>query len=99
MKNKMIKFWNRAIMAFDRFLAKGINAEAVNHPSHYNIPGRKECIEEMIDKFGVEAVRTWCLLSAYKYNYRHELKGGKKDLAKANWCMNKFAVLGGDAVE
>ena len=31
-------------------------ADTVNHPAHYNIPGRKECIEEMIDRFGVEAV-------------------------------------------
>lgn len=29
-------------------------ADMVNHPTHYNIPGRKECIEEMIDRFGVE---------------------------------------------
>lgn len=86
-------------MAFDRFLAKGIKPEAVDHPKHYNIPGRKECIDEMIDKFGVDAVRTFCLLNAYKYNYRHELKGGEEDLAKADWYMNKFAILGGDAVE
>ena len=28
----------------------------VNHPKHYNIPGRKECIEEMLDIFGIENV-------------------------------------------
>lgn len=71
----------------------------VNHPKHYNIPGRKECIEEMIEKFGVLAVRNFCLLNAYKYNYRHELKNGAEDIAKAEWYMKKYAELGGDSVE
>lgn len=31
------------------------NKEQVNHPAHYNIPGRKECIDEMIDNWGKEA--------------------------------------------
>lgn len=55
----------------------------VIHPGHYNIPGRKECIEEMVDKFGMEAVETFCALNAYKYIYRHELKNGQEDLDKA----------------
>ena len=41
--------------------------ELVNHQKHYNIEGRKECIEEMIDKWGqglialvgVFAFRVW----------------------------------------
>ena len=24
--------------------------EMINHPKHYNIEGRKECIDEMIDR-------------------------------------------------
>lgn len=67
----------------------------VNHPKHYNIPGRKECIEEMLDLFGVEAVKTFCKLNAYKYQYRHELKGGAEDLAKAEWYLNKVNELEG----
>ncbi len=59
--------------------------EHVNHPKHYNIPGRKECIVEMIEKFGVDAVETFCILNAYKYRYRHELKNGQEDLEKAKW--------------
>ena len=57
----------------------------VNHPSHYNIPGRKECIEEMLDKFGTEKLQAFCELNAYKYRYRHTLKNGDQDLEKANW--------------
>ena len=73
---------------------KGINVERVNHPQHYNIPGRKECIEEMIDKFGIDKVMAFCELNAYKYEYRHELKGGQEDLQKAEWYRNKLAELG-----
>ena len=58
---------------------------AINHPEHYNIPGRKECIDEMLEKFGVEKVRAFCKLNAYKYRYRHELKNGNEDLDKAKW--------------
>ena len=73
--------------------------EMVNHPAHYNLPGRKECIEEMLEKFGVEAVKHFCLLNAYKYNYRHEMKNGHEDLQKAEWYLKKYKELGGDAVE
>ena len=34
------------------------NKEQVNHPEHYNISGRKECIEEMIEIWGPQAVAT-----------------------------------------
>lgn len=71
----------------------------VNHPKHYNIPGRKECIEEMIDIFGVDAVKIFCKLNAYKYRYRHEMKNGQEDLDKADWYMNKLLELEGVADE
>lgn len=59
--------------------------EAVNHPSHYNATGRKECIVEMLELFGTEKVITFCELNAYKYHYRHEMKNGREDLDKAKW--------------
>lgn len=71
----------------------------VNHPKHYNLPGRKECIEEMLDLFGVEAVKTFCKLNAYKYQYRHEMKGGAEDLAKADWYLNKVNELEGVTID
>lgn len=55
----------------------------VIHPNHYNIPGRKECIEEMIEKFGHEKTEAFCELNSYKYHYRHEMKNGQEDLDKA----------------
>ena len=57
----------------------------VNHPEHYNKQGRKECIQEMEEQFGTEAVIVFCVLNWYKYNYRHDLKGGEEDLQKAKW--------------
>lgn len=65
----------------------------VNHPAHYNIPGRKECIEEMLDKFGTEKLQAFCELNAYKYRYRHALKNGDQDLEKANWYEVKKSKL------
>lgn len=67
--------------------------ENVNHPNHYNAPGRKECIVEMLEKFGVEKVKAFCELNAYKYRYRHEMKNGEEDLKKAKWYENYLARL------
>lgn len=62
--------------------------EQVNHPSHYNKPGHKECIEEMRDLFGDYEVGIWCYITAYKYLYRAGLKDGnskQQDYNKALW--------------
>lgn len=65
--------------------------QTVDHPSHYNKPGRKECIEEMLDLFGPEAVYWFCTLNAYKYEYRAGEKGpADTDLNKADW-YSKYA--------
>ena len=65
----------------------------VNHPSHYCKEGRKECIEEMLDLFGIDEVKSFCKLNVYKYKYRHDLKGGQEDLKKAEWYQNKHDEL------
>lgn len=65
----------------------------VNHPAHYNAPGRKECIVEMLEKFGSQKVQAFCELNAYKYKYRHEMKNGQEDLSKAAWYEAKQAEL------
>lgn len=68
-------------------------ADPVNHPQHYNVPGRKECIAEMLDVYGAEKVKAFCELNAYKYRYRHTLKGGEEDLKKAAWYDKKKEEL------
>ena len=73
--------------------------EKVNHPDHYNISGRKECIVEMEERFGVDAVITFCELNAYKYRYRSELKGGQDDLDKAQWYEDYMRRLDQETCE
>ena len=63
----------------------------VDHPSHYNQLGKKECIEEMRERFGDLAVYWFCKLNAFKYNYRGGSKEGnsaEQDAAKADWYGN-----------
>ena len=63
----------------------------VNHPSHYNIEGRKECIVEMEEKYGADATAIFALMSAYKYLYRAGLKKDnpiKQDTDKASFYFN-----------
>lgn len=64
----------------------------VNHPSHY-CTGKYECIDVMIEVFGVEAVKNFCLCNSFKYNYRSGRKNGKEDLEKAIWYSKKYLEL------
>lgn len=67
--------------------------DSVNHPSHYK--GEKfECIEVMLEVFGVEAVRNFCLLNTFKYLWRSNKKNGKEDISKAEWYLAKYKQLG-----
>ena len=65
----------------------------VNHPGHYN-QGKFECIEVMIEVFGIEAVKHFCLLNAFKYNWRTGEKNGNEDIEKGIWYLNKYLELG-----
>jgi hypothetical protein len=65
-----------------------MSEELVNHPDHYNMNGRKECIVEMEERYGAKAVAFFCLLNAYKYLYRAGNKDGntaEQDVQKARW--------------
>lgn len=69
----------------------------VNHPDHYNLPGKKECIEQMIDDFGNVATSIFDLLSAYKYLCRAGHKPNnpfEQDIQKANWYIDHVEQLG-----
>ena len=66
-------------------------AEQVNHPSHYQKNGRKECIVEMEEKYGAEMTVVFCLMNAYKYLYRAGEKDGNtamQDNLKAKWYFD-----------
>lgn len=71
-----------------------INSDMVNHPSHYNLPDRKECIDGMIDIYGLKDVAKWCEITAYKYRYRAGHKDSlEQDTQKAIWYTIKAHEL------
>lgn len=64
--------------------------DMVNSPPHYKTGGL-ECIDAMVQVFGVEAVRTYARINAFKYQWRAPYKGKQaEDLAKALWYL-RFA--------
>ena len=67
--------------------------EPINHPDRY-AGGQYECIDVMVDVFGVQAVKDFCKLNAFKYLWREEKKGGIEDAKKAIWYLEKFIELG-----
>lgn len=69
----------------------------VNHPSHYN-HGGMETIDKMIKLYGIEKVKAFCELNAFKYRDRAGYKGSSdsaiaRDIHKALWYENKFNEL------
>lgn len=66
--------------------------EEINHPDRY-ANGKYECIDVMVDVFGVEATKAFCKLNAFKYLWREERKNGLQDVKKAAWYINKYIEL------
>ena len=66
----------------------------VNHPSHYET-GKFECINVMIEVYGVEAVKSFCICNAFKYLYRCMNKHDSpiEDIKKARWYIDKYISL------
>ena len=65
-------------------------SEQVNHPSHYQ--GKMECIDAMVEQFGMEKVEDFCEINAFKYLWRAGEKEGnskEQDEAKARWYTRK----------
>lgn len=65
----------------------------VNHPSYYCQEGSIECIDEMKQVFGVDAVMNFCLLNVWKYRKRALFKNGEEDIAKSDWYMKEYIQL------
>ena len=66
--------------------------EEINHPDRYNSNGY-ECIDVMQAIFGLEAVKNFCKLNAFKYIWRADKKGHNEDCKKAIWYLNKYIEL------
>ena len=69
--------------------------DEINHPDRY-ASGKFECVDVMIDVFGKDAVKHFCILNAFKYLWRAEKKNGTEDIKKAVWYLNKYIELGGE---
>ena len=69
---------------------------AVDHPKHYN-HGKYECIDVMVENFGKEAVKHFCLLNAFKYVWRTNYKNGVEDVKKAIFYLDYYLKLEGEA--
>lgn len=84
-------------MKLTGFESDKINSDMVNHPSHYNLPDRKECIDEMIDIYGLKDVAKWCEITAYKHKYRagHAsiFTNFVQNMHEATWYMDKAREL------
>lgn len=68
-----------------------MSKEMINHPSHYNQQGKKECIDEIADVLGDAGAIYFCLGNAMKYNYRAGEKEGnpkEQDERKIQWYLD-----------
>lgn len=88
MKQESLSYMNTKVR-------NNMTKEQVYHPSHYNIDGKKECWDEMVERFGTQATKEFCKLNFFKYHYRHEYKNGDQDIQKAQNYKNKYLALGG----
>ena len=72
--------------------------DKVNHPQHYN-SGKIECIDAMVETFGVDATQQFCLLNVFKYLWRCNHKNGIEDVEKAKWYIDKYLELENEPVK
>lgn len=67
-------------------------ADNVQSPPHYSGEGL-ECIDVIESALGPYGFRAFCLGNVLKYSWRHRLKGGAEDLAKAE-VYRSWAIAG-----
>lgn len=72
--------------------AADVTADNAIKPKHYKT-NKYECIDVMIDVFGVQAVKTFCKLNAFKYIWRTDNNNGVEDIKKAQAYIDKFIEL------
>lgn len=64
--------------------------DMVNHPSHYT-QGGVECIDALeAATTGLTGIEAVCTANAIKYLWRWKFKGGKQDLEKARWYIDRM---------
>lgn len=86
--------YNMAISALEKQIPKEAMSDydPVSKPEHYTNT-KVECIDAMIEVFGIEAVKSFCVCNSFKYHWRAKDKNGEEDLQKADWYMQKYKEL------
>ena len=64
--------------------------DPVDHPAHYADSCSLECIDVMELIFDDGPFAGFLLGNAFKYLWRHKNKGGREDLRKAKWYLDKY---------
>lgn len=70
-------------------MPKDIKPDMVNRPSHYT-QGGIECIDALEAALTPEEFRGFLKANAIKYLWRERNKGGREDLLKAQWYLNRL---------
>ena len=66
----------------------------VTHPTHYT-SGDIECIDAIAEAIkGLSGIEAFMIGNAIKYLWRFKLKGGKQDLEKAKWYIERTIAEG-----
>lgn len=69
-----------------------MQAETVNHPSHYN-DGGIECIDAIEAALTEEEFKGFLKGNIFKYLWREKLKGGQESIEKGLWYHQKLKDL------
>ena len=72
--------------------APAVKEDQVNHPSHYT-EGGIECIEAIESQLTAEEYQGYLRGNCVKYLWRWRHKGGKTDLAKAQWYLDRLLTF------
>jgi hypothetical protein len=70
-----------------------IQPDQVNHPPHYTDGGGIECIEAIEAQLTAEEYQGYLRGNCVKYLWRWRHKGGKTDLAKAQWYLDRLLTF------
>lgn len=66
------------------------------NPAHYQGENGRQCIDIMLERYGIDAVIHFCQLNSFKYHFRAGRKEGESketDLDKARWYEDKAREL------
>lgn len=69
-------------------------SDMVNHPKHY-ADGNHEVIDVMVEYFGEQWTKIFCIMNAFKYLSRCKKKHKfpDEDINKAKWYLDKCTEL------